>query len=101
MQACVNDGKEIVALGFMRFAILPLHWVEKISLNEVSNLVGLNQNVFHLTVNLVTLQPQILSCGAFCRKDFPSIGQLVLMDLCPPVLTVSKPQLVLGRLLFS
>ena len=52
MQACVNDGKEIVALSFLGCDFtLPL--IEKIGLNKVSNLVNLGKTCLHLTVNLV------------------------------------------------
>ena len=77
MQACVNDRKEMVALGFMScdFA-LPL--VEKVGLNKVSDLLTLAKRVSISRWTSSTLQPQILSWGAFCRRTSKH-GQLVLM----------------------
>ena len=52
MQACVNDGKEMVALRFVG-CDFTLPFVEKVGLNKVSNLVDLCKTCLHLTVNLV------------------------------------------------
>ena len=52
MQACVDNGKEMVALSFLSCNFtLPL--VEKIGLNEVSDLVDLGKTCLHLAVNFV------------------------------------------------
>ena len=52
MQACVDDRKEMIALGFVGCNFtLPL--VEKIGLNEVSDLVDLGKTCLHLAVNFV------------------------------------------------